>query len=108
MNYTTFEYIALGIWIVVITVLIYGIIAIHDIPAKIAKNRNHPHHDAIEATGWISLFLLHALWPFLWIWAMTYDPTKKKNKKEAIDALKSELQTIKDRILVLETKNEII
>jgi len=63
--YTTFDWIALFIWCVVILVLIYGIVAIHDIPASIARKRNHPHSDAIEAAGWISLFMLHALWPFL-------------------------------------------
>jgi Protein of unknown function (DUF3302) len=58
----------------VVVVLFYGIIAIHDIPAKIAESRNHPHQDAIHAPGWVSLFTLHALWPFLWIWAMAYRP----------------------------------
>jgi hypothetical protein len=24
----------------------------------------------------VSLFTLHALWPFLWIWAMTYRPER--------------------------------
>jgi Protein of unknown function (DUF3302) len=27
-----------------------------------------------HAAGWVSLFTLHALWPFLWIWAMAYRP----------------------------------
>ena len=47
--------------------LIYAVIAIHDIPYEIAKHRNHPHQDAIHLAGWVSL---HAIWPFLWIWAM--------------------------------------
>lgn len=54
--------------------LVYGIIAIHDIPYRIAEKRNHPHREAIHAAGWVSLFTLHAIWPFLWIWAMAYDP----------------------------------
>ena len=36
----------------------------------------HPHEDAIHAAGWISLFMLHLLWPFLWIWAMMYRPDR--------------------------------
>ena len=28
--------------------------------------------DAIHVTGWISLFTLHVLWPFLWVWATLY------------------------------------
>ncbi|WP_368516689.1 DUF3302 domain-containing protein [Rhizobium sp.] len=68
------DYIALAILIVVILVFVYGLIAIHDIPYEIAKARNHPHQDAIMAAGWVSLFTLHAIWPFLWIWAMAYRP----------------------------------
>lgn len=54
----------------------YGIIAIHDIPYKIAVARNHPHAEAIHCAGWVSLFLLHAIWPLLWIWATLYEPKK--------------------------------
>ncbi|WP_026957882.1 DUF3302 domain-containing protein [Aliagarivorans taiwanensis] len=53
-------------------VFFYGIIAIHDIPYEIAQHRNHPHQDAIHVAGWVSLFTLHVLWPFLWIWATLY------------------------------------
>jgi hypothetical protein len=70
------NYFALGVLIFVLVVLFYGIIAIHDIPHIIAKSRNHPHQDAIHAAGWVSLFTLHALWPFLWIWAMAYRPER--------------------------------
>src|SRR6516165_2159116 len=70
------NYFALGLLFFVIIVLVYGIIAIHDIPAKIAHARHHPHQDAIHAAGWISLFMLHVLWPFLWIWAMMYRPDR--------------------------------
>src|SRR4030081_3497832 len=70
------NYFALFLLIFVVVVLFYGIIAIHDIPHLIAKSRNHPHQDAIHAAGWVSLFTLHALWPFLWIWAMSYRPDR--------------------------------
>lgn len=68
------NYFALGLLVFVVVVIFYGIIAIHDIPARIAETRHHPHADAIHAAGWVSLFTLHALWPFLWIWAMAYRP----------------------------------
>jgi len=66
------DYFALGLLIFVGLALFYGIIVLHDIPYEIALHRNHPHQDAIHATGWVSLFTLHAIWPFLWIWAMLY------------------------------------
>jgi hypothetical protein len=70
------NYFALGLLFFVVIVLVYGTIAIHDIPARIAHARHHPHQDAIYAEGWISLFMLHLLWPFLWIWAMMYQPDR--------------------------------
>lgn len=70
------DYLALAILVFVVLVFIYGIIAIHDIPYEIAKRRDHPHQDAIMAAGWVSLFTLHAIWPFLWIWAMAYRPDR--------------------------------
>lgn len=66
------DYVALGILIFVGIVLFYGVIAIHDIPYEIAVHRNHPQQDAIHVAGWVSLFTLHAIWPFLWIWATLY------------------------------------
>src|SRR5262245_17380973 len=66
------NYFALFLLFFVIAVMFYGIIAIHDIPHRIAEARHHPHQDAIHAAGWVSLFTLHVLWPFLWIWAMLY------------------------------------
>jgi len=77
IDFDTFlNYFALGLLIFVVITLFYGIIAIHDVPYEIAHKRNHPHQDAIHAAGWVSLFTLHALWPFLWIWAMLFRPER--------------------------------
>jgi len=77
IDFDTFlNYFALGLLIFVLITLFYGIIAIHDVPYELAKHRNHPHQDAIHAAGWVSLFTLHAIWPFLWIWAMLYRPDR--------------------------------
>ena len=74
MDGRVLDYVALGILIFVCITIIYGIIFIHDIPYEIAKKRNHPHMDAIHTAGWVSLFLMHTIWPFLWIWATLYKP----------------------------------
>ncbi|WP_436857302.1 DUF3302 domain-containing protein [Citrobacter tructae] len=70
------NYFALGVLVFVFLVIFYGIIMIHDIPYLIAKKRNHPHADAIHTAGWVSLFTLHVIWPFLWIWATLYQPER--------------------------------
>ena len=49
------NYFALGLLVLVAVVIFYGIIAM---------------------AGGVSLFTLHVLWPFLWIWAMAYRPER--------------------------------
>jgi hypothetical protein len=102
------NYFALGLLVFVIVVLFYGIIAIHDIPYLIAKSRNHPHEDAIHAAGWVSLFTLHALWPFLWIWAMAYRPERgwgfDSHGKRSPGS--PELEDLRQRLSQLETRLE--
>jgi len=104
------NYFALFLLLFVVVVLFYGIIAIHDIPAKIAESRHHPHADAIHAAGWVSLFTLHALWPFLWIWAMAYRPERGwgvshqspgTGPEPAVGA--SELEDLRRRVAQLES-----
>jgi hypothetical protein len=68
--------IALVILVALVIGLAYIIIAIHDIPYRLARARNHPHQDAIQVAGWVSLFTLHVIWPLLWIWAMMYRPDR--------------------------------
>ncbi|WP_042152403.1 MULTISPECIES: DUF3302 domain-containing protein [unclassified Pseudoalteromonas] len=105
------DYFALFLVFFVFLVVFYGIIVIHDIPYEIAVHRNHPHQDAIHATGWISLFTLHALWPFLWIWATLYredrgwgfkSHTRKNNQEEC--ELSDQLAQLKDTVNKLQNQ----
>lgn len=101
------NYFALGVLIFVFLVLFYGIIAIHDIPYNMAKKRNHPHADAIHTAGWISLFTLHAIWPFLWIWATLYredrgwgmqNPISKPDEVPGMDALTQRVAELEQKL----------
>ncbi len=106
------NYLALGLLFFVVIVLFYGIIAIHDIPARIAKARHHPHEEAIHAAGWVSLFMLHVLWPFLWIWAMAYQPDRgwgfshKPGEPTSPAEAVAELEELKRRLAKIESKLE--
>ena len=96
----------------VAVILFYGIIVIHDIPYEIAVHRNHPHQDALHIAGWVSLFTLHAIWPFLWIWATLYRSDRGwgfsdgHSSKEHIEKLEFELVDIKERLNKLEGGSE--
>ncbi len=101
------EYIALLLIIFVGLTLFYGIIVIHDIPYEIAKHRNHPHQDAIHVAGWVSLFTLHVLWPFLWIWATLYRPNQGwgfSGYERTADHNSDSIKTLTQRIRMLEER----
>ena len=101
------DYFALFILFFTVLTLFYGIIAIHDIPYEIAKHRNHPQQDAIHVAGWVSLFTLHVMWPFLWIWATLYREDRGWGFSTAgtnnnLDELKSEIRGLSESIEKLE------
>jgi hypothetical protein len=104
------DFFALGILIVIGITVLYAIIYIHDIPYEIAKKRNHPHQDAIHTAGWVSLFLMHTIWPFLWIWATLYKPEvgwgmetiQVENSPEGSDAKSDEIAALQRRVAALE------
>lgn len=112
----TLDYVALGILIFVVLVLFYGIIVIHDIPYEISKKRNHPHQDAIHVAGWISLFTLHVLWPFLWIWAtlwredrgwgFTKIQEEQNDIHHRVEDLTTQIAQLQKQISELSTKEE--
>ncbi|WEM44894.1 DUF3302 domain-containing protein (plasmid) [Photobacterium sp. DA100] len=96
------DYFALGVLCFVAVFLFYGIIAIHDIPYEISKKRNHPHQDAIHYAGWVSLFTLHALWPFLWIWATLW----REDRGWGFTQLQNEQNELHHEILKLSERVE--
>jgi hypothetical protein len=105
IDFDTFlNYFALGLLIFVVITLFYGIIAIHDVPYEIAHKRDHPHQDAIHAAGWVSLFTLHALWPFLWIWAMLYRPERGWGFAHGEADASSKLDELHRRVQELEAR----
>ncbi len=109
------DYVALFLVFFVGIVLFYGIIVIHDIPYEIAVHRNHPHQDALHVAGWISLFTLHVIWPFLWIWATLYREDRgwgfdsRQNSNQEIEQLKGEIESLNREVIEIKkqlTNNE--
>lgn len=112
MGDRTLDFLALGILLFVVITLIYTVIFIHDIPYEIAKKRNHPHQDAIHTAGWVSLFLMHTIWPFLWIWATLYKPDRgwgigspsKEESTKADSALLEKIRSLETSVAQREQK----
>lgn len=105
------DYFALGLLIFVALVIFYGIIVIHDIPYEIAKKRNHPQQDALHVAGWVSLFTLHAIWPFLWIWATLYREDRGWGFGSVVErelALEGEVKLLNETVAQLELRLQSI
>lgn len=108
------EYVALIILVCVVLIIFYGVIVIHDIPYEIAKKRNHPHQDAIHVSGWVSLFTLHVLWPFLWIWATLWRDDRgwgftklaeeQNDLEHKIDQLTDQITTLQKEVSQLQNE----
>lgn len=101
------EYVALFVLILVILTIVYGAVAMCDVPHRMAQKRDHPHQDAIRIAGWFSLFVFHALEPFLWIWASLYDQKRGwgfSSKAAPDEATATELAELRMRLAVLERR----
>src|SRR5262245_1024710 len=97
------EYVSLAILLCGLTLTFYAFIYIHDIPYDIAKHRNHPQSEAIYVACWLSLFTLHAIWPIVFIWAIT----KTKHDGSVVmshDAAVDKLAAIEARLTELEKR----
>ena len=66
------DYLSLFLLLLSLTAVFYLFIYIHDLPHKVAKQREHPHEEAIHVAEWLSLFTLHAMWPLVFMWAVSH------------------------------------
>jgi len=104
------DYLALFLLFFVAIVLFYSVIVIHDIPYEMAVKRNHPHQDAIHVAGWVSLFTLHVLWPFLWIWATLWREERGWGFVQLQDEqrdIQHRVQQLSDQVASLQQELEI-
>ena len=113
------EYISLTLLLCMVIFIVYLVIYIHDTPYEIAKKRNHPHADAIHIAGWVSLFLMHTIWPLLWIWAYLYKPgekflsvdistTETREQAEKIKKLEARVDQLTEELARLNSLNSSI
>ena len=85
------EYASLGFLIIGLTLVFYTFVYIHDIPYEIAKKRNHPQVEAIHVACWLSLFTIHALWPLVFLWAVS--------KRDPVEVSVPDTQELEERLL---------
>ncbi len=67
-------------WIVLLLmiVLIVGaFVVLAMLPGEIAKDRNHPQHEAVNVAGWLGALALGVFWPLALVWAFYVVPGQK-------------------------------
>ena len=95
------DYLALGMLMLSLTAVFYLFIYIHDMPHKIAQDREHPHEEAIHVACWLSLFTLHAMWPIVFTWAVSHK--KKPHAATSEDDLAVRIAILEDRLRSMDT-----
>jgi hypothetical protein len=113
------EYLALGLLLLIVTGLFYVFMYIHDIPYEMAEKRHHPQKEAIYWGCWLSLFTLHVLWPFLFLWAVSKpgkvelargdgpgDSLGSGDTANEVRQLREQLATLQARLAAIELHNE--
>ena len=97
---TAFDYIAFLAMAVVFCGLVYLVIALGDLPGKIAKERNHPQVAAITAMAWLGLlFTGGVVYIIAFVWAY-YDYTYT-NPVASTDS-RAEIESLSNRVAALE------
>ena len=95
------EYLALALLLLSLTALFYIFIFIHDLPHRVAKRRGHPQAEAIHYACWLSLFTLHAIWPIVFIWAVSKGSDPETG---AVAGASDDAAGLRERLAVLEAR----
>ena len=101
------DYLALFLILLSLTAVFYLFIFVHDLPHKIAKERDHPQAEAIGVAQWLALFTLEALWPLVFMWAVSHKKQPRPAPGSVPDGgsdLTTRLAAIEDRLQKLEAK----
>lgn len=84
------------IFIIIILVAVI-IVKLGTLPGKIARKRNHPYPDAVNAASWIGL-ATGVFWPVAFIWAFLPAPARSETDADA----QAELAAMRQRVAELE------
>lgn len=68
MTMDTLDIFAIIVLLVLAISAVVVIVVLGSLPGKIARQRNHPHAQAVTVAGWIGLVFV-VFWPIALIWA---------------------------------------
>lgn len=100
---TAYDYVAFGAMAVVFVAFIWLVLFLGDLPANIAKERNHPQVSAIRAMSWFGLLFTGGIvWIFAIVWA--YFDSSAIRKSTSTADLEAEIESLRERMATLESK----
>ena len=94
------DWFALVITLSGVTMVVMAFMWLHEYPTRIAEANDHPQKEAIHWACWLSLFTLHALWPFVFLWA--------KTNPKAIPVVMSDDRKLADQLRALQARLDAI
>ena len=100
---TVFDYVAFFAMTVVFVAGVWLVIWLGDMPARIAKERNHPQVPAVTAMSWFGLlFTGGVVWIFAMVWAF-YDYSAA-GASVSTTALETEIESLRERLGAIESR----
>ena len=98
---TAFDYVAFGAMAIVFAATIYLVILLGDLPANIARQRNHPQVAAIRAMSWFGLLFTGGIvWILAIVWA--YYDRSASVEPSAVAEMRAEIDALGERLAALE------
>lgn len=95
------DYVALGVIFFLLVLITAAIVFIGSIPGEIARQRNHPWREAVNAASWIGL-ATGVFWPVAFIWAFLPVPQRLNQGTEAATEHGADTKDLENRVADLE------
>ena len=99
------DYVALFFIAFTIIALAAVVVYLGSLPGTIARRRDHPYPDAVNAASWIGL-ATGVLWPFAFVWAFLPVPASGVASSKSGTADSGELARLQDKLASLEASIE--
>jgi hypothetical protein len=85
---------ALVVIAVLISVVIWLVVLLGNLPGEIARKRNHPQAEAITALGWIGLITMGISWFVAMVWAYYKQGAADSDLQQRVEDLENRLRRL--------------